>query len=61
MKRYLVYYNDIPVGGVTAYDYITAKKRALMLTPRDNKKHIRIRLATKGLLKELANQKDYDK
>lgn len=59
MKRYLIYYDEIPEGGISATDYINAKRKALLITPKENKRHIRVRLANKPLLEALAQQKEY--
>ena len=60
MKRYLVYYDKTPINGINGYDYIDALRKAKQkaLTAED-RKHIRIRLANKGLLKALAEQGEF--
>ena len=59
MKRYLVYYDKHPEGGINAGDYVSAMRKVMLKTPQANKKHMRVRLAKSGLLKALANQGDY--
>jgi len=60
MKRYLVYYDKSPEGGIDAGDYIIALRKAKQMAPRGDKKHIRVRLARHGtLLATLARQKDF--
>jgi hypothetical protein len=64
MKRYLVYYDKSPEGGIDAMDYLSAlnKARRIALFHNVDRKHIRIRFAREGtLLAALARQKDFGK
>ena len=60
MKRYLVYYDKSPEGGIDAGDYLLALHKAKRIAPESHRKHIRVRLARSGtLLAALARQKDF--
>ncbi len=49
MKRYLVYYDRTPLNGLSAVDSVAALRKAKTLTPKGERNHIRVRLASKGL------------
>ena len=60
MKRYLVYYDKNPINGIDGYDYVDALRSAKLKAPTaEYRKHLRIRLANKGLLKALAEQGNF--
>jgi hypothetical protein len=60
MKRYLVYYDKTPINGIDGYDYVDALRTAKLKAPSpEYRRHLRIRLANKGLLKALANQGNF--
>ena len=55
MKRYLVYYDKKPIGGIDAIDYIDALNKAKNHTPPEFRKIVRVRYAKdKSLLWSLA-------
>jgi len=61
MPRYLVYYDKIADGGITAVDHIEALRKARLQAPRDHRKHLRVRRVWRdnSLLAALARQKEY--
>ena len=60
MRRYLVYVERSPEGGIDAGDYQIALRRARAKAPKTHRKHIRVRYARPGtLLAALARQKEY--
>lgn len=59
MKRYLVYLEKKPLGGISASDYDQAMEKARN-TKNFPKSKLRVRLARKGtLLGSLADMSDY--